>query len=247
MKDCFNLELEQYIYFGGYPGAIDLINNHQRWKKYIIDSLIETTISRDILLMTRVDKPALLRRLFQLGCEYSGQILSYQKMIGQLQDAGNTTTLSHYLDLLNGAGLLTGLEKYHGQTHRRRASSPKLLVLNTALMSALSGISFRDAIKDRQYWGRLTESAVGAHLVNEARGKDINVYYWLNRNKEVDFVIQSGKSLVAIEVKSGKKEYTLEGMDDFCKTFEVKRQLLVGGQGIAIDEFLSSPIEKWMA
>ncbi len=246
MRDCFDIALEKYIYFGGYPGAARLIIDRQRWRQYILDSLIETTISRDILLMTRVDKPALLRRLFHLGCEYSGRILSYQKMIGQLQDAGNTTTLAHYLELLNDAGLLSGLEKYAGETHRKRSSSPKLIVLNTALMSALSGISYKEAIYDRQYWGRLTESAVGAHLVNDSKGKGINVYYWLNRNREVDFVLQSGKTLVAIEVKSGKKEYTLEGMEEFCKTFRVKRQLLVGGQGIAIDEFLTSPIEKWM-
>jgi predicted AAA+ superfamily ATPase len=246
MRECFDISLEQYIYFGGYPGAVELTKNRQRWMKYILDSLIETTISRDILLMTRVDKPALLRRLFHLGCEYSGQILSYQKMVGQLQDAGNTTTLAHYLDLLSGAGLLTGLEKYAGKTHRKRGSSPKLLALNTALISALSGISYQEAITDRQYWGRLTESAVGAHLVNDSKGKGIDIYYWLNRNREVDFVLESGKTVVAIEVKSSKKEYTLKGMEEFCKAFDVKRQLLVGGQGIAIEEFLASPVEKWV-
>ena len=246
MRDCFNITLEKYIYFGGYPGAMRLIGDTERWKQYIMDSLIETTISRDILLMTRVDKPALLRRLFHIGCQYSGQILSYQKMTGQLQDAGNTTTLAHYLELLNGAGLLIGLNKYSGKAHRKRGSSPKLLVLNTALMSALSGISYKEAIQDRQYWGRLTETAVGAHLVNDSKGKDISVYYWLNRNREVDFVLESGNILVAIEVKSGKKRNTLEGIEEFCRTFKVKRQLLVGQQGIAIGEFLASPIEKWM-
>ena len=246
MRECFDISLEQYIYFGGYPGAVELIKNRQRWMKYIQDSLIETTISRDILLMTRVDKPALLRRLFHLGCEYSGQILSYQKMVGQLQEAGNTTTLAHYLEMLSGAGLLTGLEKYAGKTHRKRSSSPKLLALNTALISALSGISYQEAIMDRQYWGRLTESAVGAHLVNDSKGKGIDIYYWLNRNREVDFVLESGKTVVAIEVKSGKKEYTLKGIEDFCKAFDVKRQLLVGGQGVAIEEFLASPVGKWV-
>jgi len=246
MRDCFNISLEKYIYFGGYPGAMQLTGDTGRWKQYIMDSLIETTISRDILLMTRVDKPALLRRLFHIGCQYSGQILSYQKMTGQLQDAGNTTTLAHYLELLNGAGLLIGLNKYSGKAHRKRGSSPKLLVLNTALMSALSGISYKEAIQDRQYWGRLTETAVGAHLVNDSKGKDISAYYWLNRNKEVDFVLESGNNLVAIEVKSGKKRNTLEGMEEFCRTFKVKRQLLVGQQGIEIGEFLASPIEKWM-
>ncbi len=246
MRDCFDMPLDRYIYFGGYPGAVTLTQKRQRWIRYILDSLIETTLSRDILLMTRVDKPALLRRLFHLGCEYSGQILSYQKMIGQLRDAGNTTTLAHYLELLSGAGLLTGLEKYSGKAHRKRGSSPKLMVLNTALMSALSGISYKEAITDRAYWGRLTESAVGAHLINDAKGKGIGVYYWLHRNQEVDFVLECGKTVVAIEVKSGKKEYALKGMEEFSKAFKVKRQLLVGGQGIPIDEFLTTPIEKWL-
>ncbi len=246
MKQCFGFTLEQYIYFGGYPGAATLVDEHERWVNYIVDSLIETTISRDILLMSRVDKPALLRRLFHLGCEYSGQIISYQKMIGQLQDAGNTTTLAHYLDLLNGAGLLRGLPKYAGQRVRQRGSSPKLLVLNTALMTALSNRSFAEVQSDRNYWGRLVESAVGAHLVNDAKSKHIEIFYWLNRNREVDFILRFGKSLTAIEVKSTAKSYTLPGIETFCKTFPVKCRLLVGGQGISLDEFLATPIEHWL-
>lgn len=246
MKRCFGFELDQYIYFGGYPGAATLVGEHDRWVNYIVDSLIETTISRDILLMSRVDKPALLRRLFHLGCEYSGQIISYQKMIGQLQDAGNTTTLAHYLDLLNGAGLLRGLPKYAGQQVRQRASSPKLLVLNTALMTALCNRTFAEAQSDRDYWCRLVESAVGAHLVNDAGSKRIEIFYWLDRNREVDFILRQGKSLTAIEVKSTVKSYTLPGMEAFCKTFPVKRKLLVGGQGIHPEEFLETPIENWL-
>jgi len=246
MKQCFGFTVEQYIYYGGYPGAATLIDDHNRWVNYIIDSLIETTISRDILLMSRVDKPALLRRLFHLGCEYSGQIMSYQKMIGQLQDAGNTTTLAHYLNLLNGAGLLRGLPKYAGQRVRQRGSSPKLLVLNTALMAALSNQSFDQAQSDRDYWGRLVESAVGAHLVNDGRSKHIDVYYWLDRNREVDFILRLGNFLTAIEVKSTVKSYALPGMEAFCKKFEVNRRLLVGGQGISLDEFLMMPAEHWL-
>jgi predicted AAA+ superfamily ATPase len=246
MRQCFGFTLEQYIYFGGYPGAATLISEHDRWVDYIVESLIETTISRDILLMSRVDKPALLRRLFHLGCEHSGQIISYQKMIGQLQDAGNTTTLAHYLDLLNGAGLLRGLSKYAGQRVRQRGSSPKLLVLNTALMTALSNRSFAEAQLDHDYWGRLVESAVGAHLVNDGRSKHIEVFYWLDRNREVDFILRLGRSLTAIEVKSTAKSYTLPGIETFCKTFPVKRRLLVGGQGISLDEFLATPVEHWL-
>ena len=246
MSKCFKFKLEQYIYFGGYPGAATLISNQQRWSQYILDSLIETTISRDILLLTRVDKPALLRRVFHLGCEYSGQILSYQKMLGQLQDAGNTTTLAHYMDLLSGAGLVTGLRKFSGQRFRQRASSPKLLVLNTALMSVISRLSYEEARSNPEYWGRLTESAVGAHIINDSKGKGIEVYYWLHRNREVDFVLACGKSIVPIEVKSGTRKYSLEGVEEFCKSFKVKRKLLVGGQGIPIDEFLQTPVEKWI-
>ncbi|MCX5632256.1 MAG: ATP-binding protein [Phycisphaerae bacterium] len=247
MQSCFGVNLDEYIYYGGYPGAAELIKEPQRWKQYILDSLVETTISRDILLLTRIDKPALLRRLFHLGCEYSGQVISYQKMLGQLQDAGNTTTLAHYLDLLGGAGLLTGLHKFSGKQHRQRGSSPKFLALNTALMSVLSGLTYEQAVSDSQFWGRLTESAVGAHLVNSSKGKSIEVYYWMSRNREVDFVLSSGKNITAIEVKSGIRKYTAKSLEDFCDQFKVKRKLLVGGQGIPLAEFLSNPAEKWLA
>lgn len=245
MKDSFRWNLEQFVYFGGYPGSAGLITDRQRWSRYIIDSLIETTISRDILLMTRVDKPALLRRLFHLGCSYSGQILSYQKMTGQLQDAGNTTTLAHYLELLSGAGMLTGLHKLAGQRVRQRASSPKLQVLNTALLSAQLNLTFDAAQKDRKFWGRLVESAVGAHLINSTAGTDIEVFYWRERGKEVDFILRLNKSVVAIEVKSGYSKGSFSGMDEFSRLFKPKRKLLVGGEGISIDKFLSVPATKW--
>jgi uncharacterized protein len=246
MRKAFGWNLEQYVFFGAYPGAAELIGDPERWQRYILDSLIETTISRDILLLTRVDKPALLRRLFQLGCAYSGQILSYQKMIGQLQDAGNTTTLAHYLELLQGAGMLAGLAKYaHGQV-RQRGSSPKLQVLNTALMSALDSRSLAEARGDGDYWGRLVESCVGAHLLNSSFGTNIHVTYWRERNHEVDFVLQEGKTTVAIEVKSGGRRESLPGMEAFVRQFKPKRQLLVGGQGIAVEDFLSKPASHWL-
>lgn len=246
MQEAFGWGLEQYILYGGYPGAAALIEDHNRWARYIIDSLIETTISRDILLLTRVDKPALLRRLFQLCCDYSGQILSYQKMLGQLHDVGNTTTLAHYLDLLNGAGLIAGLSKFSGKRIKQRSSSPKIQVLNTALMSAPSRLTLETAQKDHEYWGRLVESAVGAHLVNSAREKNVEVYYWLERNQEVDFVLRGRGHLVAIEVKSGRRKERFAGMEAFSKTFKVKRQLLVGSGGMPVKEFLEAPIEHWL-
>ena len=246
MKEAFGWSIEQYVYFGGYPGAASLIGEELRWRQYVVDSLIETTVSRDILLMTRVDKPALLRRLFLLACEYSGQVLSYQKMLGQLQEAGNTITLAHYLDLLRGAGLVAGLAKYSGQKVRQRGSSPKLQVLNTALMSALAHTSFAHIYADRNRWGRLIESAVGAHLLNSAGGTGIEVHYWLDRSREVDFVLVAGDAVVAIEVKSGRRETALPGMASFARTFPVKRQLLVGASGIALEDFLITPAAHWI-
>ena len=246
MREAFGWSLDEYIVHGGYPGAAGLIKDHERWMRYIIDSLIETTISRDILLLTRVDKPVLLRRLFHLCCDYSGQVLSYQKMLGQLHDAGNTTTLAHYLELLNGAGLIAGLPKFSGKRVMQRSSSPKIQVLNTALMSAVSNHSFETARQDREYWGRLVESVVGAHLVNSSRGRNIELFYWLERNQEVDFVLRTGTSVTAIEVKSGRKKERLTGMEAFSRAFQVKRQLLVGSGGIPVDEFLSAPVETWV-
>jgi hypothetical protein len=246
MHDCFGYGMDDYIFFGGYPGAAGLRDDFARWSAYIRDSLIETTVSRDILLLTRVDKPALLRRMFLLGCEYSGQILSYQKMVGQLQDSGNTTTLAHYLELLAGAGLLTGIGKYAGQKHRRRASSPKLLALNTGLISALMGTDFTAARKDHKTWGRLVESAVGAHLVNTAAADQVEVYYWNQSSSEVDFILAKGKQLTTIEVKSQPGTAKISGMASFCKQFPVNKQLIVGGQGIPLEDFLANPANHWL-
>ncbi len=247
MREAFGWSLDQFLYFGGYPGAAPLIEDESRWVSYILDSLIETTISRDVLLHTRVDKPALLRRLFELGCSYSGQILSYNKMLGQLTGAGNTTTLAHYLELLSAAGTLTGLQRYAGGKARRRSSSPKLQVLNTALLTAQSGMDFNAALGDRVFWGRLVESAVGAHLAAEAVPGRYRLYYWRYRNAEVDFVVESGRSLTAIEVKSGRVRDRPAGIAAFLKQFGSARSLLVGSGGIPVEEFLEPPVERWIA
>ncbi|MBI3523628.1 MAG: ATP-binding protein [Betaproteobacteria bacterium] len=246
MRQAFGWTIQQSIFYGGYPGAASLISDHDRWVRYVRDSLIETTLSRDVLLLSRVDKPALLRRMLELGCRYSGQILSYTKMIGQLQDAGNTTTLAHYLELLGAAGMLTGFSKYAGEVVRSRGSSPKLQVFNTALLSALSGYRFEEALADREYWGQLTESAVGAHLANAAAAGKCEVFYWRDRNREVDFVVRVGRRLSAIEVKSGRARAVLPGMQAFNEAFKPDRLLLVGGDGIAVEDFLRQPIEHWL-
>ena len=245
MRDAFGWNIDQYICYGGYPGAADLIadtgegDGFERWRRYIMDSLVEMTVSRDILLMKRIDKPALLRRLFDLGCVYSGQILSYQKMLGQLQDAGNTTTLAHYLDLLDAAGLIKGLQKISVEKVRQRASSPKLIVLNTALMTAAANRNLQTAKTEPDYWGHLVESAIGAALVNSLKDSGAEVFYWSGNNREVDFVVKDKDRLIAIEVKSGGKKAALPGMEEFARNHPKCRKLLVGSQGISIEQFLS--------
>lgn len=246
-REYFGWDLDTFIYHGSYPAAATMIKEPQRWIQYIQDSLIETTISRDIMLMTRVDKPALLRRLFHLSCEYSGQILSYRKMLGQLHEAGNTTTLAHYLELLDAVGFVAGLQKYSGRGVRRRASSPKLQVYDTALIAVQAQASFIEAKKDREFWGRLVESAVGAHLANLAFLKNFKLFYWREGDKEVDFVIQNGKKLIAVEVKSSSKSKHLSGMQAFDDLFAPSHKLLVGSDGIPIEQFLSSDLREWLS
>ena len=246
MQSAFDCDLDRYIFFGGYPGAAALIDDEPRWRGYLLDSIIEPTLSRDVLQLARIDKPALLRRLFVLGCHYSGQILAYQKMIGQLQDVGNTTTLAHYLKLLGGAWLLTGLDKFAGDTARSRASSPKLLALNTALISSQLGRGFADARSDGELWGRLVESTVGAHLCNAAP-VGMQVGYWRERNQEVDYVLHYGQRVLAIEVKSGRSKGTLTGLGGFSRSFNTPPGLVVGTGGIPLDIFLTTPPEAWLS
>lgn len=246
MRDAFGWDLDRYVFFGGYPGGAPLARDPRRWARYVTDSLIETTLSRDILLLTRVDKPALLRQLFRVACDHSGQILSYQKMLGQLQDAGNTTTLAHYLELLGGAGLVTGLQKFTNGAVRRRGSIPKLLALNTALVSAAGGVGLREARRDHTRWGRLVETSVGAHLVNTGIEAGIDVSYWRDRGREVDFVLEGSGEVVAIEVTSGRRKGSLPGLGAFRDRFEGVSTLLVGGQGIPLEDFLSRPAAEWL-
>lgn len=247
MREAFGWSLEQFVIHGGYPGSAPLIGDPQRWARHVADSLIETSISRDVLLLTRVDKPALLRRVFELACRYSGQILSYTKMLGQLQDAGNATTLAHYLDLLAGAGMVCGLPKYAGDAARVRGSSPKLQVLNTALMTVASGSSPADCRADHEFWGHLVESAVGAHLANAARLGQCTLHYWREVNHQVDFVAKHGRHLTAIEVKSGRAPREHPGTAAFVRSFRPQRTLLVGGDGIDLEEFLLKPVTHWLS
>jgi len=237
MKSAFGLNPNQYVWFGGYPGSAGIMDQQERWKQYISDSIIETTISKDILMLTRIEKPALLRRLFELGCAYSGQILSYTKMLGQLAASGNTTTLSHYLSLLNQAGLITGLEKFSTNQIRQRSSSPKLLIYNTALISAQQQEFFPAIMQRPDQWGRLVESSVGAHLLNYSLSDGFSLHYWLDHHNEVDFVIQKKGILIGLEVSSGES-HKRSGMKAFQDRYRPNRILLIGKSGIPWEEFL---------
>ena len=237
MQQAFGWDVNQYVWFGGYPGSATLIDDEKRWKTYITESLIETSISKDILMLTRVDKPALMKRLFELGCLYSGQILSYTKVLGQLHNAGNTTTLSHYLELLDTAGLLAGVEKYAPDVIRQRSSSPKFQVHNTALISAQRNDLFKNTLTKPDEWGRMVESAIGAHLINHSLTEKFNVHYWRERNEEVDFVIEQKGKVIGLEVKSGAAGYT-SGMTAFKKKFNPDKVLLIGNAGLPWQDFL---------
>lgn len=243
MHDAFNWSTDQYAWFGGYPGSAELIIDEKRWKSYITNALIETSINRDILMLSRVGKPALMKVLFELGCHYSGQILSFTKIMGQLQDAGNTTTLSHYLNLLDTAGLLAGFEKYAADIIRKKSSSPKFQVHNTALISAQRAENFLQIKSDPAEWGRIVESAIGAHLLNNSISENYNVYYWRDRDQEIDFVLEYKNQIVGIEVKSGAKQSS-SGMAAFQRQFQPKKIYLVGDTGLPWQDFLKiNPID----
>lgn len=246
MRDGFGYSLEQFLFFGGYPGTASLIGDERRWRLYVRDTLIETTISKDVLMLTAIHKPALLKNLFLLGCAYSAQLLSFQKVMGHLQDAGNTTTLAHYLQLLEHAGLLAGVQKFANQTVRQRASISKFLALNNALMTAVSDYSFDEWRSRPDRWGRLVETAVGNHLYSACQETQMTLHYWNDRNLEVDYTLHSGDRLTAIEVKSGRTPTAFPGVDAFAKRFPVTRKLLVGGTGIPLEKFLSTPANLWL-
>jgi predicted AAA+ superfamily ATPase len=237
MRDAFGMTLTQYIWFGGYPGAASLIKDETRWKAYIRDSLIETSISKDVLMLSRVDKPALLKRLFEIGCLYSGQIIALNKIQGELQEKGNLTTLSNYLHLIDGAGMLTGIEKYSGDVVRMRASRPKFQVYNNALLSAQSFHSFQTIVTMPKEWGRYAESAVGSHLLNASLSRNFNLYYWNDTNSEVDFILEKKGRLIAIEVKTGSDKSS-PGLQKFENMYQRTRSFIIGTGGYPLEDFL---------
>ncbi len=250
MRDAFGMTLDEYIYFGGYPGPASMIGNEKRWRKYIKDSLVAPSIEKDVIMTSNIYKPALMKQLFELGCGYSAEILSLTKLMSQLQDAGNVTTLAAYLDILNECTLLTGLQKYAHDDARKRSSLPKYQVYNNALLTAYKGHSFLADRIDIRLWGRWVESAVGAYLLSMAEELDYKVYYWRESSrskeksdKEVDFVIENNGELTAIEVKSGRRGMN-SGLPTFVEAFHPKRAFTVGTGGVSLEDFLSCDIES---
>ena len=243
MKECFGFTLDQYIFYGGYPGAASLIHDEDRFSQYIQSAIIEATINKDILMDTPISKPALLRQTFELGAAYSGEILSLNKMLGSLQDAGNTVTLASYINLLNESGLLCGLQKYSIDLARRRASIPKLQVYNNALKMVYSPLTFEEVLVDRKSWGRIVESCIGAYLVSQSFVHRFEVFYWRERDDEVDFILRKKGSVIAIEVKSNAEKKTA-GLEKFKQLFQPKKAFIVGDGGISIEDFLSMDIRK---
>jgi len=239
MRDAFGISLEEYIYYGGYPGAIALINDPDRWSNYIRDTIIDATINKDILFDAPIGKPALLRQTFELGAYYSGQTVSLTKIAGSLQDAGNTTTLSGYLNFLKDSGLLAGIQKFAMDKARQRASVPKFQVFNSALRNVYSGYSFLEAIKNPKIWGHLFESAIGAYLISEAFTGSYEVYYWRDSNLEVDYILKKDNKIIAIEVKSNS-DSTNKGLSVFRERYKPYGSLVVGKGGMDVETFLGT-------
>ena len=238
IHEAFGVDLEHYIFFGGYPGGISFINNESRWRRYIKDSIIAPAIEQDILMTKQVYKPELMRNLFELGCTYSGEEISLTKILGQLQDVGNVTTLANYLTTLNEAHILCGMKKYAIDNARKYNSIPKMMTYNTALLSALSGNSFETTYTQPRVWGRWVESVIGAHLLNLSEELDFNLYYWRDRNEEVDFILERNRKVIAIEVKSGRRTMN-NGIQVFSEKFKPYLSLIVGSGGLSIEEFLT--------
>ena len=243
MREAFGMTAEQYIYYGGYPGAAPLIGDEKRWRKYMRDAMVEPAITKDVLTTKRVLKPALLRQLFLLGCSYSGELLSFNKILGQLQDAGNTTTLANYIQLLDESKLLAGLQQYAADDARKYKSVPKYQVYNSGLLSANSSLSFQDAYLDPKQWGRWVETAVGAYLINHADRLEYKVCYWRHKDDEVDFVLQHSRELITIEVKSGRRQNN-RGLAVFSEQFHPDMELVVGGEAFGIEQFLNLDLEN---
>lgn len=243
-RDAFGYALDDFLLFGGYPGASSLRHDPPRWLRYMRASIINPSIANDVLLLDDVRKPELMRRLFEVGATYSGQEISYRKLLGQLDDRGNTATIAHYLHLLEGAGMMSGLQKYDPKLLREKASSPRLLVHNTALMTAAYGRRRAHLLDEPELRGHLVESAIGAYLVNRAVAEDFQVHWWRDGRDEVDFIISAEGYVTAIEVKSGRVKPTT-GMTRFLLENPHAKSIVVGSYECGIESFLLGEVSLW--
>lgn len=219
LQRAFDYDLDRYLIYGGYPGSVPYENDFERWYAYLKDSIVESVIGKDILFNRKVNNPALFRQAFEILCRYPAQEISYTKLLGQLQDKGNTDLIKYYIELYAGAFLIRPLEKYSAKGWLTRSSSPKILISCPALYTMTQGASGLDDPEER---GRVFELAVGARLV-QLPGE---LYYWRENNLEVDFIYRSQKTLYAIEVKSGRRKSS-KGMAAFQKQFSDARPVIV--------------------
>lgn len=237
MHEAYGTSLDQYIWYGGYPGPAFLIPDQiERWKAYIQSSVIDSTVNRDVLEDGHIANLALLRKTLELGIAYSGKILSLTKLLGQLQDRGNVSTIAGYLEKLNTCGLLGTLSKYSNHVARKKASIPKFQVHNSALLAACSALSFEEARAKPDLWGRAVESAVGAYLISQSFRSRFGVSYWREGDKEVDFVLSVRGKTIALEVKTNGEKRSA-ALSLFQEKFRPNRCLVVGEGGLSLESF----------
>ena len=251
-RDFYKFNLNDYIYYGGYPGAAKIRKDAKRWQAYIKDSIIETVIAKDVLLMNPVTKPALLRQAFALCLHHPAEIFSYQKMLGQLQDAGNTTTIAFYLRLMANAFFLVPVEKYSGNRVKQKGSSPKVISLDNSIINVVNNRNYGEVMRDLAYKGRLFENAVGSRLYWLAQEEGWEIFYWRERDFEVDYVLSKGDKIVAVEVKSGYPGKAQSALDVFARKYKnvkkivisfIKNDDLKNVKNIKAEEFFLNPKE----
>lgn len=238
MHEAFGFSMDEYVYFGGFPGLAPDIQDEDRWRNLMEDSIISPILTRDILEIEEIRNPALLRQVFELACIESAKELSLTKMQGTM-NSGTVPTIKNYLDILNKSMIVQPLQNYSPSRVKEKQSVPKMQVFNNAFRNRFGTFSFDEARVDPAEWGRLVESAVGAHLANRAMTDDYELFYWRNeRRQECDYVLRKGQALVAIEVKSGSVDKTV-GFEKFKEQFadKVTAAFIVGPQALPLEDF----------
>lgn len=220
--------VRQSVLFGTYPGAWDLARDEARWRAYIRDAIIEPAIGRDVLALGQVRRPGLLRQVFAVAVGSPAEIVSLQKIQGQLGDRGALETVAHYLELLRDAYLVAGLEKFTRRAVRRRAAPSKLVTLNNALLSATHPNGPPDPARDAARFGAWIENACLASAINQGQ----RVTYWREEPLEVDAVVEGSWGAWAIEIKTGRFDRRdLTGLFEFCRRHPAFRPLVVTRPG----------------